>query len=379
VSEAPVIIVGAGIGGLAATVALARSGVEVRVLERAEELREVGAVLGVASNAMRALRELGLAEEVASISSELRTLEHRTASGRVLARLPTGRVAERLGEPIVAASRPALLSAIAARVPDGALRLGADCTDVSASPQAAAHLSAGEQEQGALLVGADGASSVVRARTGGARLRYAGYTEWRGVARLTGARPAIQVQSYGPGLMFGTVPLGTEEVGWFGRWVTPVGGRDAPGSAKTKLLELFGNWHEPIPAVIDACEEQQIARADIFDLPNHRNWGAGPITLLGDAAHASQPTLGLGAAMALEDAVVLGRCIKAHGTTAEALREYERRRIGRTARVVATSASQAAMNRWRRPAACRLRDAMLRSLPTALALRQFERVVRFDG
>jgi 2-polyprenyl-6-methoxyphenol hydroxylase-like FAD-dependent oxidoreductase len=297
----------------------------------------------------------------------------------VLASWPTAKVAERLGEPIMAASRPALLSAIAAQVPDGALRLGAECTDVSASPQAAAHLSTGEQERGALLVGADGSGSVVRARTGGARLRYAGYTEWRGIARLPGMTPAVQVQSYGPGLVFGTVPLATEEVGWFARWAIPAGGRDAPGSAKVKLLELFGDWHEPIPQVIGACEDEQIARADISDLPNHRNWGTGPITLLGDAAHATQPTLGLGAALALEDAVVLARCVAANGPTPEALREYERRRIARTARVVASSASQAAMNRWRRPAACRLRDAMLRSLPTALALRQFQKVVRFDG
>jgi 2-polyprenyl-6-methoxyphenol hydroxylase-like FAD-dependent oxidoreductase len=379
VSEQRVVVVGAGIGGLAAAVALARAGVEVCVLERDEELHEVGAVLGVACNAMAALRDLGLAEQLTRIGSEINTLEHRTAAGRVLARWPTGRVAERLGEPIMAAGRPALLSTIAAAVPKGVLRVNARCTDVSSSRElATARLSDGDVVHGSLLVGADGAASVVRERTGGARLRYAGYTEWRGVVKLAGVAPAVQVQSYGPGLVFGTVPLAVDEVGWFARWVTAAGGRDAPGSAKAKLLELFGGWHETVTEVIGACEEEQIARADIHDLPAHRRWGEGRVTLLGDAAHATQPTLGQGAALALEDAVVLARCVAEGGTQPEALREYERRRVARTVSVVGSSARQAAINRWRRPAACRLREAMLSTLPIPLALRGFEKIVRFD-
>ncbi len=379
-SDDRVVVVGAGIGGLASAVALTRAGIDVRVLERGGELHEVGAVLGVGCNAMRALRQLGLADEVASISSEVRWFEHRTSSGRVLARWPTGKVADNLGEPIMAASRPELLGTIAAAVPDGVVRLSAECIDVDASPEAAtARLGDGSEERGALLIGADGGTSTVRERTGGAPLRYSGYTEWRGIVVLAGATPAVQVQIYGPGLVFGTVPLADDRVGWFARWATPAGGRDAPAGAKDKLLELFGGWAEPVPEVIAACEEQQIARADIFDLPGERRWGEGRVTLLGDAAHATQPTLGQGAALALEDAAVLARCIAAHGLQAPALRDYESRRSARTARVVATSAQQAAINRWRRPAACRLREVMLSTLPTPLALRQYQKVVRFDG
>jgi 2-polyprenyl-6-methoxyphenol hydroxylase-like FAD-dependent oxidoreductase len=378
-SEDRVVVVGAGIGGLASAVALTRAGIPVRVLERGRELHEVGAVLGVGSNAMRALRQLGLADEVAAISSEVRAFEHRTSSGRVLARWPTGKVADQLGEPIMAASRPALLGAIAAAVGDGVVRLDAECVDVSASPQdATARLSDGSQERGALLIGADGGTSAVRAHTGGEPLRYAGYTEWRGIVSLAGLTPAVQVQIYGPGLVFGSVPLAGDQVGWFGRWATPAGGRDAAGAAKENLLGLFGDWAEPVPDVIAACQEDQIARADIYDLPGRRSWGHGRISLLGDAAHATQPTLGLGAALALEDAAVLARCVTTHGLHPQALRDYESRRVARTAAVVATSAQQAAINRWRHPAACRLREVMLSTLPKPLALRQYRKVVRFD-
>jgi 2-polyprenyl-6-methoxyphenol hydroxylase-like FAD-dependent oxidoreductase len=378
-SEDRVVVVGAGIGGLASAVALSRAGIAVRVLERDSELHEVGAVLGVGSNAMRALRQLGLAEEVASISAEVRTFEHRSSSGRVIARWPTGKVADQLGEPIMAASRPALLGAIAAAVPDGVVRLGAECTDVESSPrEASARLADGEQESGALLIGADGGTSTVRARTGGEPLRYAGYTEWRGIVSLAGMTPAVQLQIYGPGLVFGLVPLAGDHVGWFGRWATPAGGRDEPGAAKDNLLALFGDWAEPVPQVIAACHDGQIARADIHDLPGRRRWGEGRISLLGDAAHATQPTLGLGAALALEDAAVLARCVSTHGPHPQALRDYESRRVARTARVVATSAQQAAINRWRRPAACRLREIMLSTLPIPLALRQYRKTVRFD-
>lgn len=379
-SESRVVVVGAGIGGLASAVALTRAGVPVAVLERGRELHEVGAVLGVGSNAMRALRQLGLADEVAAISSEVRAFEHRTSSGRVLARWPTGKVADQLGEPIMAASRPALLGAIAAAVPDGVVRLDAECAGVSATPQdATARLSDGSQESGALLIGADGGTSAVRADTGGEPLRYAGYTEWRGIVSLAGLTPAVQMQIYGPGLVFGCVPLAGDQVGWFGRWATPAGGSDAAGAAKQNLLGLFGDWAEPIPDVIAACHEDQIARADIYDLPGRRSWGQGRISLLGDAAHATQPTLGLGAALALEDAAVLARCVTAHGLDPQALRDYESRRVARTAAVVATSAQQAAINRWRHPLACRLRELMLSTLPKPLALRQYRKTVRFDG
>jgi 2-polyprenyl-6-methoxyphenol hydroxylase-like FAD-dependent oxidoreductase len=379
VSEDRVVVVGAGIGGLAGAVALTRAGVPVAVLERGRELHEVGAVLGVGSNAMRALRQLGLADEVAAISSEVRAFEHRTSTGRVLARWPTGKVADQLGEPIMAASRPALLGAIAAAVPDGVVRLDAECVGVSATPQdATARLSDGSQESGALLVGADGGTSAVRADTGGEPLRYAGYTEWRGIVSLAGLTPAVQMQIYGPGLVFGAVPLAGDQVGWFGRWATPAGGSDAAGAAKQNLLGLFGGWAEPVPGVIAACQEDQIARADIYDLPGRRSWGHGRISLLGDAAHATQPTLGLGAALALEDAAVLARCVTAHGLDPQALRDYESRRVARTAAVVATSAQQAAINRWRHPLACRLRELMLSTLPKPLALRQYRKTVRFD-
>jgi 2-polyprenyl-6-methoxyphenol hydroxylase-like FAD-dependent oxidoreductase len=297
----------------------------------------------------------------------------------VLARWPTVVVARRLGEPLMGIGRPDLQRALRAAVPDGDLRLGAECVAVEQTDgSAVARLAGGEEVAGALLVGADGLESTVRARFDSTPLRYAGYTEWRGIAPYPAMEPGVHVQWYGPGAVFGIVPLLDGMAAWFGRRNAAPGGADERGSRRRKLLDLYRAWEAPVTGVLEASAESGIARADIYDLPARRRWGQGRISLLGDAAHPTTPTLGQGAGLAIEDAVVLARCVEERGPTQEALAEYERHRLSRTAKVVKTSRSQGAPNLWTGGLACRVRDTMLSSLPTPLALRQFERVVSFD-
>ncbi len=370
---------GAGIGGLTAAATLRRAGVDVLVLEQADRVREAGAGLALGPNAMIALRSIGLAEAVEALGARLRALEHRRATGQVLARWATGVVADRLGEPLVGVARPDLHRVLAADVDPADLRLGAEVVAVHQDPGGASvTLASGEEVTGAFVVGADGSHSLLRAGFDNTALRYAGYTEWRGVVSYPSVEPGVHVQWYGPGAVFGVVPLRDGRAAWFGRCTAPAGGTDAPGTARRTVLDLYGDWDAPVAGVLDATTDREIARADIFDLPRRPHWGRGRVTLLGDAAHPTTPTLGQGAALAIEDAVVLGRCVAQHGPTASALAEYERRRIDRAAKVVKTSHSQGAPNLWSRPLACRARDLMLRSLPERAALRQFEAVVRFE-
>jgi 2-polyprenyl-6-methoxyphenol hydroxylase-like FAD-dependent oxidoreductase len=374
------IIVGAGIGGLTASTALERAGIRTILLEQMDRLEEVGAGLTLAPNAMSVMRRLGFAEAIEAAGTRLEHIEHRTWRGKLLADWPEGEVAEKLGEPIVGLTRPALLRLLAERVQDSQLHLRSRCRGVTQDGgSAAAVLEDGTEIAGAVVVGADGINSAVRAQLDRTPLNYAGYTTWRGLSRFGDVAPGVHVQSYGRGSIFGIIPVGDGITYWYGSQNAPAGGKDEPGRRKEALVSLFRGWHDPIEPLIEAAEEDTIARADIFDLPKRTTWGSGRVTLLGDAAHPTAPTLGQGACMAIEDGEVLAKALVAREDPAEALRDYERRRIERTASIVKQSRQQGVFTQWERPWACALRDAILRAMPKRMALRELEKVARFDG
>jgi len=148
-------------------------------------------------------------------------------------------------------------------------------------------------------------------------------------------------------------------------------------------LGYFSGWYHPIPALIAETHEEQIRRDDIYDRePLPGSWGRGRVTLLGDAAHPSTPNLGQGACQAIEDAVMLTRCLQeggeatmSYGATS-ALRRYEDLRRERAAWIVRRSRAIGRIGQMENPLLCGLRDAVLKATPSRLELRQFERVVR---
>jgi 2-polyprenyl-6-methoxyphenol hydroxylase-like FAD-dependent oxidoreductase len=248
------------------------------------------------------------------------------------------------------------------------------------------------QERGDLLIGADGLHSTVRTELfGPERPRYAGYTAWRAVVRP--ARVLLPwgtgFESWGRGVRFGCAHIGGGRVYWFATRNAPEGGRDGPlGSSsgpKSALMRLFAGWHHPIPALIAETDEEGIRRDDLYDRePLSGSWGRGRVTLLGDAAHPSTPNLGQGACQAIEDAMVLARCLKevedtstSHGVPS-ALRRYEDLRRERTARIVRRSRAVGRIGQIENPLLCGLRDVVLEATPTRIQLRQLDQVLRYE-
>lgn len=129
------------------------------------------------------------------------------------------------------------------------------------------------------------------------------------------------------------------------------------------MLERFGRWHEPVPTTIKATREAGILRHDIHDRPPLKHWGEGHVTLLGDAVHPMTPDLGQGACQAIEDAVVLARCLEEGDDVEAALGLYEARRADRTAYVVRRSRRLSRVAQLENPLLCRLRNAALRAIP----------------
>lgn len=375
---ATALIIGAGIGGLAAAVALQRAGLEVKVFERSPVVREAGAGLSLWPNALRAVGELGLSDSLNAIALRGGG-EIRTAQEEVLSRFSESDLAARYGDAVAYVHRAELLAMLyeAAGGP-AVVRTASHCVGVEQDGDGVvARFESGRTERGDLLIGADGIHSVVR-RTlfGPDPLRYAGYTAWRGVAPF----PYGQIRHrsgelWGRGSRFGIVPLTGDRVYWFATDNAPRDRPDGADGRRQELLRIFRNYPDYVTALIEATPEEQILRNDIVDRRPIPRWTVGRITLLGDAAHPMTPNLGQGACQAVEDAVVLGRVLSEEGDAARALAWYEGQRLARANAVVEASWQVGRVAQWAHPVACWLRTRLYRAMPAGAQYRMLDRAI----
>jgi len=373
------IIIGGGIGGLAAAIALERVGIEAHVFERAAELREVGAGISLWANAIHALDAIGLGDSIRARSLSGARAEIRTWRGRVLSAVTYEQLIQRFGEAVVMIHRADLLAVLAQEIHPARLRLNHECAGfVQDADGVTVQFANGETARGDILIAADGLRGVVRAQLFGAGPpRYSGYTGWRAVLRPK--RPATAVsESWGSGQRFGIAPMADGRVYWYATQNAPEGQRDPEAQTKQNVLRLFRGWHEPVESLIEGCADDAILRNDIYDRDPLARWSEGRVTLLGDAAHPTPPNLGQGGCMAIEDGVVLAVCLRKSSSIGEGLREYEERRIPRTREIVLASRRIGDFSQWANPFLRALRDAAMWATPRRVTVRQFLSVVGFE-
>ena len=387
------VVIGAGIGGLAAAAGLHAAGWDVTACERAASLEPVGAGLAMAPNGLRALDVIGAGDMVRA-DAVRQEIGFRRPDGRWLVRSSTDRMlTDRFGDPVILLPRARLIDALTTRVPDGVVALSTEVT--SAGPDGHVVTTAGELDAD-LVVAAEGINSAVRGALfpGHPGLRYAGFTTWRlltqGAPDAPG--PVPMAETWGRGSVFGVMPLADGRVYCYAAAAAPQGAR-SPDGELAELVRRFGGWHEPIPALLAMTAPDAVLRHDVSELAAplpalHR----GRIALLGDAAHPMTPNLGQGACQALEDAAVLTRLATAiayapgvpgvpAGSAAPAatadgsrvaamLAEYTTMRLARTTRVVALSRRAGRMTTWTSPPAVAVRDGLALTLgklaPSAL-------------
>jgi 2-polyprenyl-6-methoxyphenol hydroxylase-like FAD-dependent oxidoreductase len=350
-SSDAIIVVGAGIGGLATALALLRQGIDVTVCEQAAELGEVGAGVQLSANATRVLRALGVEAALRARAVEAQSKEVRHwKTGRTWKLFDLGPMsAQRYGAPYLFVHRGDLHAVLAEAVralKADAIRLGARGIGVEQSGRDVTLLLAGgDTARGRLLIGADGVHSAVRAAVFGAgRAQFTGCMAWRAVipaGRLVKGMPMAGTNWLGSGRHIVHYPLRRGEVlnfvGLVDRddwqiesWST----RGAPEDVRAD----FAGWHEDARAILEAIEEPYKWALMLREpMPA---WSRGRVTLLGDACHPTLPDLAQGACMAIEDACVLARCLAASGADHEtAFARYESARIPRTTRIVTGSAA----------------------------------------
>ena len=236
----------------------------------------------------------------------------------------------------------------------------------------------GHEERGDLLVGADGLTSVVRRAIAAVPIRYAGYTAWRGVCPVP-VEAGRLTESWGVGQRFGLVDIGRGRTYWFATKNAAEGEPDEPGGRKAEIRRRFSGWHEPISAVVQAADEGAILGNDVYFLEPLPRWSEGRVVLVGDAAHATTPGIGQGAAQAIEAAVALAdRLVRREDELATALAEYETIRRPRAEAVLKMSRRADKAAQLANPLGWRLKNAVVRRLPERAQRRQLEPFVRHE-
>jgi 2-polyprenyl-6-methoxyphenol hydroxylase-like FAD-dependent oxidoreductase len=378
---ADVVIVGGGIGGLAAAVALRQRGFAPRLYEAAPELREVGAGIWVPPNAMQVLARLGLAEAVAREGAPIRAAELRDARAGLIHRADLAYVEREFGHPTVAIHRGRLQRVLAESAGD-AVRTGARCTGVEArGVRGVVRFEDGGETEADVVIGADGVHSTVRESIfPGVAMRYSGQTAYRATLGYT-LPPEFDGtgwEVWSAGARFGLSSLHPGEVYWYAALDAAEGGVDAPGTLRGALRALAAPFPAPIPALVAATDEARVIRTDLVDFVPIDSWHRGRVALLGDAAHATTPNLGQGGAQAIEDAWVLADRLAAHDSPEAAFADYERIRMPKARMVVNTSWRFGKMAHLANPLARGARNLVLRLAPESLARRQTDSLYRLN-
>lgn len=346
-TDAPLVIAGAGIGGLALAAALRRDGTRALVLEERDDPGEAGAGISLWPNALAALDDIGLGDAVRDAGCATSSGGIRLPDGRWLRRLSPGAVDAALGEPMVAIHRAPLLELLADGAGADVVRTGTAVREVRRHAESVTVTTAdGATLTTAGLIGADGIRSVVsRHLDPGLRWRYSGYTAWRAVADvgLGGAEPA---ETWGPDGEFGYLALGADRTYWFASQVAPEGEQAA--SELDHLADRLAGWHEPIAKLLAGTAPDAVLRHDIHDRDLPGRWASGRVVLIGDAAHPMRPHLGQGGCQAIIDAVVLARLIEASDDLPAAFARFDAARRRTVTRIVRQSAltGRALHARW---------------------------------
>ncbi|KFU81833.1 2-polyprenyl-6-methoxyphenol hydroxylase [Amycolatopsis lurida] len=369
-AERIVVVVGGGIGGLAAAVALHRRGWRVSVLERAGEFTEVGAGLSLWPNAMSALAALGLAERVRALGSVETAGGVRDRTGRWLSRMDNAEIARRHGQPLLVVRRADLVRALVEELPAESLRPGSEVHTVRPDGEAVVVEHRGGILRADLAVGADGVRSELRRQwwPSAKGPRYAGYTAWRMITEPLAELRTEGAVIWGRGERIGYTTLPGGRFYCFGAATVPADGASIDGE-HAAVRRRFGDWPDPIPALLAAVPEDSVLRHDVYDLPPLSTYVRGKIALVGDAAHAMDPILGQGACQALEDAVTLADCLDATPNIGAALAHYDSLRRPRTQAIVRRSARLGTVAQWSWSPAVIARDLATRVAPAAATLR----------
>jgi 2-polyprenyl-6-methoxyphenol hydroxylase-like FAD-dependent oxidoreductase len=372
------LVAGGGLGGIAAALALHRAGFAATVFERAPAFGEVGAGLSLWPNATRVLESWGVLDAVLQRGRPVTQFNLHRSDGRLISVIAmTG-----FRTPALCIHRADLHRVLRDGLPPAAMETHQTLASFEvAGLGVRARFADGQEREADGLIGADGVKSVVRTQLHGAQDPiYRGYCIWRGIAPESAGMAGGHIsETWGRGRRFGILPMGRGRICWYATSNGPAAVADAPEGRKAEVQGLFRDWHDPIASLIAATDPRDILKANAYDRRPLQHWGAGPVTLLGDAAHPITPNVGQGACMAIEDAAGLAKALRQERDVPAAFRAYEAVRRPRRAFIARRARQIGAIGQWEHPWVVRARDFATRLVLSRSADMQLNAMYAYEA
>lgn len=336
-----VIVIGAGMGGMTAGIALRQAGYEVRAFEAVKEMRPVGAAISLWSNGVKCLNRLGLSREIAAIGGTMDRMAYRDGrTGEPMTDFDLRPLYERVGQRAYPVVRADLQNMLIDAFGRDRVTFGARLTRVEDDGQrVTARFEDGRSATGDLLVAADGTHSLAREHVLGKKIerRYAGYVNYNGLVPAADdlAPTASWTTFVGEGKRASLMPVAGNRFYFFLDVPQPKGAPVEREKIPAELRRDFGGWAPPVQTLISTLNPLTTNRIEIHDIEPFATLARGRVVLVGDAGHGTTPDLGQGGCAAMEDAIVLADTLKANTVGIEdSLRRYQDLRRDRVADLV---------------------------------------------
>ncbi len=330
------IVIGGGIGGACAAIALKRFGIETAVFEAVKEIKPVGAAISIWPNGVKCLNYLGMKDALRELGGNMRFMAYKEyQQGQTMTRFSMDPLIQSVGEQPYPAARAELQAMLLDTYGRDRVQFGKRVTHVEESADSVtAWFDDGTSATGDLLIAADGTHSIIRQHVLGyaTERRYAGYVNWNGLVEIDESiAPADQWTTFvGEGKRVSLMPVSGNRFYFFFDVPLPKGLPQDRTTARDDLQGYFTGWAEPVQKLIRQIDPQTTNRVEIHDIDPFMQLVKGRIALLGDSGHSTTPDIGQGGCAAMEDAVVLANMLQTNSLGIEdALLRYQEKRAYR--------------------------------------------------
>ena len=371
-------IIGAGIGGVTTAIALEQKGIKTRIFEQAEQLKEVGAGIILANNAMQVYEKLGLRQVLEAHGNHISSMKITKSSLKPLSKIDLSNFEQKYKTKNMAIHRGKLQQILINELKSTEIIPDHKLASITKSENGYdLNFENGNKIQSSTVLGADGINSVVRQELFPKNnIRNANQICWRGVTEYKlpiNFRNELN-EAWGKSERFGFVQIAENKVYWYALKSFK---KNKNEFSINHLHQYFNDYNSIVKEIIDSTKKEHINTAEISDLKPIHIWHKENVCLIGDAAHATTPNMGQGACQAIEDAFVLSECLDKYEID-RAFSEYQKLRLPKAHQVVKSSWVIGKMAHLSNPILIGLRNQMLRLMPSSISRKQNEQIFQLS-